>query len=101
MASRDHPRMGGEKWAGVEDFMSYIGSPPRGRGKDGVVPADITSRLGSPPPGGEKFGHPKYTTNEGGSPPRGRGKGQLPFRNIGRIGITPAWAGKSYSPVSG
>ena len=50
-----NPRMGGEKWAGVEDFMSYIGSPPRGRGKDGVVPADITSRLGSPPPGGENW----------------------------------------------
>ena len=24
--------------------------------------------------GGEKFGHPKYTTDKGGSPPRGRGK---------------------------
>ena len=49
-----NPRMGGEKWAGVEDFMSYIGSPPRGQGK-----ADPS----------------------------------LP--RIDRIGITPAWAGKS------
>ena len=43
---RDHPRAGGEKWAGVEDFMSYIGSPPRGRGKEKMVTLqDINARI--------------------------------------------------------
>ena len=45
--------------------------------------------------GGEKFGHPKYTTDKGGSPPRGRGKVLLNLLDIQRQRITPAWAGKS------
>lgn len=53
-AVQDHPRMGEEK---------------------GVVPADITSRLGSPP--------------------RGRGKDSFIVHCHACVGITPAWAGKS------
>ena len=35
-----------------------------------------------------------------GSPPRGRGKGGRYHVNINQIGITPAWAGKSYQDLS-
>ena len=45
--------------------------------------------------GGEKFGHPKYTTDKGGSPPRGRGKEPGKSPHLEKAGITPAWAGKS------
>lgn len=44
--------------------------------------------------GGEKFGHPKYTTDKGGSPPRGRGKVHVIHLPMVFRGITPAWAGK-------
>ena len=30
---RDHPRVGGEKWMGDGEAPSFVGSPPRGRGK--------------------------------------------------------------------
>ena len=45
--------------------------------------------------GGEKLKHPKYTTDKGGSPPHGRGKEASIFDDGQRLGITPAWAGKS------
>lgn len=45
--------------------------------------------------GGEKFAPLLYHTSEGGSPPRGRGKGKGTRFDALRIGITPAWAGKS------
>ena len=45
--------------------------------------------------GGEKLKYPKYTTDKGGSPPHGRGKEASIFDDGQRLGITPAWAGKS------
>ena len=36
-----------------------------------------------------------------GSPPRGRGKGSLTFHVLCIMGITPAWAGKSYKYPAG
>ena len=36
---RDHPRMGGEKDKFSETLVPEMGSPPRGRGKVGFLPA--------------------------------------------------------------
>ena len=38
-----------------------------------------------------------YNTVDKGSPPRGRGKGGIPDHHPAVPGITPAWAGKSFS----
>ena len=98
-----------------------MGSPPRGRGKDGnevqliaaegITPAWAGKSLfcftaavpiqDHPRMGGEKFGWRFYWPFSLGSPPRGRGKESLLDRYPGVIGITPAWAGKRqfYSPL--
>ena len=113
-AGGDHPRVGGEKFQLRSVRRSYLGSPPRGRGKafqgqllqavEGITPAWAGKR--SRPParrpfswdhprvGGEK---PLVHLHDGagqGSPPRGRGK--VPLKLIHRVyqRITPAWAGK-------
>ena len=111
----DHPRVGGEKLAALRSAASFLGSPPRGRGKAkcpgsrgndiGITPAWAgKSQLGGkqsgcckdhPRVGGEKeLQSPELRLPEG-SPPRGRGKGKVVqcVQNSGRI--TPAWAGKS------
>ena len=115
LADEDHPRVGGEKvnvkavWPGAE------GSPPRGRGKgtNNVRPfsdARITpawagkshhfANVGRmvwdhPRVGGEKTSARSSMDGKLGSPPRGRGKGVCLFDSHDRLGITPAWAGKS------
>ena len=45
--------------------------------------------------GGEKFGYFGVMHFEEGSPPHGRGKEQRQLRFVDRVGIIPAWAGKS------
>lgn len=96
--------------------MSYIGSPPRGRGKgmtswggvlkDRITPAWAGKRRiqlifghcleDHPRVGGEKC--PCVVLPEGspGSPPRGRGKVQTHSQPCSNSGITPAWAGKRH-----
>ena len=95
--------------------MSYIGSPPRGRGKVSagssaalsfrIAPAWAGKRRPQqrhrmalqdhPRVGGEKPEWAPITFLMLGSPPHGQGKGH-DFDQIGRsAGITPAWAGKS------
>ena len=112
----DHPRVGGEKWMTPKGEISYIGSPPRGRGKvqnigsssakTGITPAWAgkssqtevrhSSREDHPRVGGEKAMYDYGNNTAQGSPPRGRGKAQaFSLRTMGR-GITPAWAGKSH-----
>ena len=44
--------------------------------------------------GGEKFYVDEVLPGDTGSPPHGRGKGHCTCFTDGRIGITPAWAGK-------
>lgn len=66
--------MGGEKNKELEGVWLPMGSPPRRRGKVVHCAAVRALRGITPRVGGEKFGHPKYTTDKGGSPPRGRGK---------------------------
>ena len=110
----DHPRVGGEKYAGRRHRGDLKGSPPRGRGKGqlhpwaafhaGITPAWAGKRhtlktssrddWDHPRVGGEKFTRVEDSSSCAGSPPRGRGKAQaFRVRPVGR-GITPAWAGK-------
>ena len=110
----DHPRMGGEKWMTPKGEISYIGSPPHGRGKvclalplfaaTRITPAWAgKSRLvmqlcivsgDHPRMGGEKAMKVPPCQLVIGSPPHGRGKAirLVVLWLAGRI--TPAWAGK-------
>ena len=112
--AKNHPRVGGEKSLAFLPSISYIESPPRGRGKGklpppalngtGITPAwagksyntlgAIQQGMNHPRVGGEKpaDSRPKPTRRE--SPPRGRGKAALWLPCRVCRGITPAWAGK-------
>ena len=118
---RDHPRVGGEKAATFRAVCGPRGSPPRGRGKvgpvmlikavRGITPAWAGKSAGfqsapsgqrdHPRVGGEKLAVEDTNHSYQGSPPHGRGKAFSVLRRQFRFRITPAWAGKSYSPVSG
>ena len=110
----DHPRACGEKAVGKSGLCSYMGSPPRMRGKvghrdrinayPGITPAHAGKSFGF---AGAVFGrwdHPracgeKATASDlcprlAGSPPRMRGKGGRGQGNAPHDGITPAHAGK-------
>ena len=113
----DHPRVGGEKWMTPKGEISYIGSPPRGRGKEppplfdewriGITPAWAGKRHwcsgrghlpgDHPRVGGEKQVAGPEPVSVLGSPPRGRGKEIKTVQNAWTVRITPAWAGKSCS----
>ena len=115
---RDHPRVGGEKRRLSECAQWAEGSPPRGRGKEGIVlargpaegitPAWAGKRLHQlqavfpawdhPRVGGEKSMRSTKTAPSSGSPPRGRGKVYPRLSSKSKKGITPAWAGKSCPP---
>ena len=115
--SGDHPRVGGEKCRGKSPAMTTTGSPPRGRGKGvmrqtsrrlkGITPAWAGKSWGCwkhrgaprdhPRVGGEKLWGPLHLYNTRGSPPRGRGKGGFNGSQFEDVGITPAWAGKSFA----
>ena len=108
--SRDHPRVGGEKFYNWCHLAQYLGSPPHGRGKDHLVPqlhqvVGITpawagkrrqlwrlsmSRQDHPRVGGEKKPSALVSSWYRGSPPRRRGKEVFicPFQKF--AGITPA-----------
>ena len=112
---QDHPRVGGEKPAGLSRLPPAEGSPPRGRGKvckqmklcctARITPAWAGKRghalkraVGTkdhPRVGGEKWSGPTRTFPAWGSPPRGRGKVLFFQCQADGPGITPAWAGKS------
>ena len=113
--------MGGEKFTTKWRTCAFVGSPPRGRGKErhetpvlcggGITPAWAGKRtVGStagkehgdhPRVGGEKFRGDTGQKCRQGSPPRGRGKVCDFYRELGVSGITPAWAGKSDTLLSG
>ena len=116
---QDHPRVGGEK-QGAQVLGGFgLGSPPRGRGKEGGCvqrksPARITPAWAGkrcvlhlahdlawdhPRVGGEKDSLPRLPDSRKGSPPRGRGKVMPFFTSCSALGITPAWAGKSRGRV--
>ena len=113
--ARDHPRVCGEKFFGKSTQGAELGSPPRMRGKvpststlhpySGITPAyagkSIARRISRPSTGdhprvcGEKLTCSGGVTADQGSPPRMRGKVLHSPAAGGRIGITPAYAGKS------
>ena len=110
----DHPRVCGEKGAGVYGYARFQGSPPRVRGKEkdwrgngghfGITPACAGKRPRSskqcfryrdhPRVCGEKLPLSLKKLGESGSPPRVRGKGGQVLQGNRRAGITPACAGK-------
>ena len=49
--------------------------------------------------GGEKFTSFLYCSTCAGSPLRGRGKAEITLGQFNTTGITPAWAGKSYTKL--
>ena|GEM_PF-561002 len=116
----DHPRVGGEKRRLSECAQWAEGSPPRGRGKvnlgpqlgagDRITPAWAGKRAtprkngcpggDHPRVGGEKWYHIILRRIRRGSPPRGRGKAHDHLVGTNKMGITPAWAGKSWKACS-
>ena len=123
IASKDHPRVGGEKCQWAPITSRRLGSPPRGRGKvSSKVEETIWRRItpawagksrqllpqdrsygDHPRVGGEKQHIAVGVHRVLGSPPRGRGKVSWHGRTGRSPGITPAWAGKSdmARPVQG
>ena len=111
----DHPRVRGEKIAGVKNRLHFAGSPPRARGKavdgiefdghSGITPACAGKRSwpssrscyagDHPRVCGEKVSRRPRDRLASGSPPRVRGKERLAKRLAVVHGITPACAGKS------
>ena len=111
----DHPRAGGEKEKLRDAYALLMGSPPHGRGKVGldgglseavgITPAQAgKSKLALCTPScptdhpracGEKNKELEGVWLPMGSPPHGRGKEASIFDDGQRLGITPAWAGKS------
>ena len=110
----DHPRACGEKVNVPFPPHALLGSPPRMRGKGralcsqksevGITPAHAGKSPGAgrrepaqkdhPRACGEKFKCCTTRVYILGSPPRMRGKVQLDNQAAGRVGITPAHAGK-------
>ena len=91
---RDHPRVCGEKFAGLYAYQMDEGSPPRMRGKEsrtGGIPAagGITPAYAGKSRRGSLCGQA-----DAGSPPRMRGKVKLWIPYGQHFGITPAYAGK-------
>ena len=116
ISRRDHPRVGGEKSHVPAALQDFLGSPPRGRGKglashvpalaNRITPAwagkseelwlVLNNQRDHPRVGGEKSAIRWYPRSRLGSPPRGRGKVTRRNDQTRDVGITPAWAGKSF-----
>ena len=112
----DHPRVCGEKKGLCAADEPRQGSPPRVRGKGGVLTGRVGAqritpacagkskprRHGSPSAGdhprvcGEKSNCIVLPQDDGGSPPRVRGKAFGLRSGAGLFGITPACAGKRH-----
>ena len=112
---RDHPRVCGEKLEALANLAYMMGSPPRVRGKDGGDSPDAKMFGITPAYAGKsslllkmravRWDHPRVCGEKGqrqagqytkvGSPPRVRGKANGAKLEVFRVGITPAYAGKS------
>ena len=112
---RDHPRVCGEKPAGLQFLIRWMGSPPRMRGKEqpaiddynavritpayagksGVQCCSIRRKWDHPRVCGEKLSEMFFAFLLIGSPPRMRGKVQKFIKAGFGWRITPAYAGKS------
>ena len=114
---RDHPRVCGEKSVLCRCCCLALGSPPRMRGKVksdacprprlGITPAyagksreelrEIATEEDHPRVCGEKLLPRCCMPYSRGSPPRMRGKGLSVPSACWQVGITPAYAGKSFN----
>ena len=94
-AYRDHPRVCGEKFAILATRSSFVGSPPRMRGKAGVRTKLLKYLKDHPRVCGEKEEPCDGFCSYKGSPPRMRGKGSSERADSLSKRITPAYAGKS------
>ena len=117
LGCRDHPRVCGEKVYHKPRGFSMQGSPPRMRGKVpntcvtttccGITPAYAGKSYtrtcyaynvrDHPRVCGEKSYHFLERSVGQGSPPRMRGKARSPSHRLTLYGITPAYAGKSFT----
>ena len=115
---QDHPRVCGEKFGLPSHTFRFSGSPPRMRGKVlpdrgrvlgvGITPAyagksfptSMFRSVGRDHPRicGEKIVVSRTWCSRSGSPPRMWGKVSSIRDDLARVGITPAYAGKSSSP---
>ena len=113
--ARDHPRVCGEKLRLTAKETPCRGSPPRMRGKgtgfsalgsaSGITPAYAGKSVPLRPLGVVAWDHPRvcgekcisaiFAAGMLGSPPRMRGKAPRVCKDLERMGITPAYAGKS------
>ena len=107
--------MGGENGLSMVYTRAFLGSSPRGRGKrfsrtasrnsDGLIPAwagktQFAWVVGAfpwahPRVGGENLANARIETPALGSSPRGRGKHYRAALSPRRLGLIPAWAGKT------
>ena len=112
---KDHPRVCGEKASPMMKPAPPLGSPPRVRGKAKKRCRSCPLTRITPAYAGKSFGsfcflsfrqdHPRVCGEKQaavalpqpvlGSPPRMRGKVELVHQTEGKVGITPACAGKS------
>ena len=107
--------MGGENVCVAGRVASIAGSSPRGRGKHprvassqlmaGLIPAWAGKTRSSSPQRPHPGAHPRvggenrlggpWLVRPGGSSPRGRGKQNTPEKSAHKVGLIPAWAGKT------
>ena len=112
-----HPRVGGDGISNSTPSTTGPGSPPRGRGRQGVVSGAFRERGLTPAwagtahqasgRGSTSGAHPRVGGDGGqvsigsavpmGSPPRGRGRQPLIVLHDKGRGLTPAWAGTAKS----
>ena len=110
MPTKDYPRMGGEKKRRALSVSAFLGSPPRGRGKDAGLSAALpgcritparagkslslsgwsSGRQDHPRMGGEKPFLFYGGSSDSGSPPHRRGKVRNERNEIMEVRITPA-----------
>ena len=94
-SERDHPRVCGEKTKIKKPFTINAGSPPRVRGKAGLVQIVGGLRGITPACAGKSEKPRHHWINCQGSPPRVRGKADPNGLRASVPRITPACAGKS------
>ena len=96
---RDHPRVCGEKVPAMYSSFITQGSPPRMRGKAAPSWQSRPADKDHPRVCGEKGAFCCRVPMIWGSPPRMRGKAVYNRIIQLRVGITPAYAGKSYNHI--
>lgn len=92
--ARNHPRVCGEKGAGIKLSIASMGSPPRMRGKVLEITAYSLRKGITPAYAGKSPDFIHTRTMRAGSPPRMRGKVLCSSLFHGCSRITPAYAGK-------